>query len=850
MFSIVLRNPHNLLVSGRNTTSKALDSNKANHVYASKLITNLYDKKQTGKLSKNEKLQIISKANKIYSSIDAPKQYSVINGYLRLCLDLQCPERMITIWDDVCHNCHFREISYVSLFNCSVQSKEINKSIKVLEWMNNHQYKVKQQQYKSFSTNVSKLISFSNKNIDNIKQIHLLTHSMESTTNDIFIKTALINAYGNCSKLDEAINIFKSVDKHKIDHILISSLMKSYIKNNDAQAAILLYDQFNYIHNNDVLTLLAIKSCVHINDYSKGKKIIDEQINIGNSCVSMKTTLINFYGHFGKIQEAENVFNTLEASQKNVVIIGSMMNALLQNGMNEKVIFLFDKHRNNWIDPGMYVCVIQAYSNMSDTNSILTLFHSANKNDKSNMIGHVMKGLIKNECHHTALSIYRHFEQNESDKNMNDALRHIMALKCCINANDFKYGKQIDDKVTAMGRNTNHFIEFKTTLIDFYGHFGDIDKAFSIFDSISDDNKSVVTIGAMMKCLLNNEYYQQCLDVYQKYSDLNNNITHLLAIKACGYTQNLVVGKQICSKIDRYILDLDKNLKNTLIEFYGQCGDILNANNIFDSIDDKEKSIENIGAMMNAYYECDLNNECIELFKNINNNWSHLMPDIVCYTIMLRACCQSTSYHFGQQIHDDLKININGNKWMLLDSNIQCGLINFYAKCSKLDICQQIFDDIKLYQFEEYCNNIYIWNAMINAYGTNGIFKDAKQMFDSMISETKLNPNRETYVALMNCCVHSGETNEAYKIWVNIDNDSSLKYDSVIISKLIDCYARNGFIKQAYDLLMDYERNKIEKESKNNDKAMWMSVLNACNVHEHQTMAETVFQQMSQRFDL
>ena len=91
-----------------------------------------------------------------------------------------------------------------------------------------------------------------------------------------------------------------------------------------------------------------------------------------------------------------------------------------------------------------------------------------------------------------------------------------------------------------------------------------------------------------------------------------------------------------------------------------------------------------------------------------------LIPNIVTYEIIFKNCEAGTALHFGKQLHYNLK---NNDVLILKDLNIQMILIDMYGKCTELNECEYIFNDIKTNEKDKYLNQIKIWNSMINVYG-------------------------------------------------------------------------------------------------------------------------------------
>merc|ERR1712228_917658 len=121
-------------------------------------------------------------------------------------------------------------------------------------------------------------------------------------------------------------------------------------------------------------------------------------------------------------------------------------------------------------------------------------------------------------------------------------------------------------------------MELQTNFIDFFGHFGDVQTAETIFSSIA--CLDIVCIGAMMKCFVNNCENERALSLYQQYDALNDTVSHILAIKSCANSKQFDAGKQIIAKLKNESIELS----NTLIYFYGKAGYVGKAEDVFDAI--------------------------------------------------------------------------------------------------------------------------------------------------------------------------------------------------------------------------------------------------------------------------
>eukprot|EP01084_Bolivina_argentea_P024072 44919_1 len=336
-------------------------------------------------------------------------------------------------------------------------------------------------------------------------------------------------------------------------------------------------------------------------------------------------------------------------------------------------------------------------------------------------------------------------------------------------------------------------------LIDFYFHFGYTEMAENIFNTINEID--IIAVNAMMTGFIGNNMYNKTLLLYDKYYHLLNGASHILAVKTCSLSDNFEFGKEIHSTlIDTNYYTLE--LKNALIDFYGTFKHINHARDIFNSISNTEKDIITINAMMKAYCNVNLNWECLQLFHTVNSINDKLLHDAITFSMVLKACTQSTAYYIGEKIYNMLK-NDKDKKKLLKDVQIQINLINVYGRCGKVNVCKEIFQESRNKM------DISIWNALINAYARNGKMKRIRKIYDKIkrMDELYKTVDRKFYICLMNSCSHCGDTEFVNEIWNDI-NDENIKYDSYVVTSLVDCFCRKGLIDEGRNMINEYEKYK------------------------------------------
>ena len=362
---------------------------------------------------------------------------------------------------------------------------------------------------------------------------------------------------------------------------------------------------------------------------------------------------------------------------------------------------------------------------MNDIDAVMNIFDGIYRKYKTSAtLNATMKALINNQDIDSkkALALYSKYYE------LQDNISHMLAIKACVDIKDQQRGRDIIEKKL---RNNHPNNAIKTAMIDFYGQFGDIQNAQRIFNSISKNDRDVITIGAMMRTYVINGDNDKAMDLYTTNTAINDNVSHILALKACINGNNFEKGKEIHAQIlnsqsPAQNINIPIELKNTLIDLYGSFGDFKKSLEIFNQIPNNKKQIDTINAMMNSYCISKMDKECIKLFQKIGKLY-YVEPSMITYAVVLKACTQATMYHIGQDIHEKLKRN-RKLEWMLKDVSIQLNLINLYGKCGMFQVAQDIFNDIRLNEREKYLTEIRIWNSMIKACARNAEQNKARRI--------------------------------------------------------------------------------------------------------------------------
>ena len=873
-----------------------------------------------------------------------------------------------------------QHIAFTSLLKCCAatpSSIDTDRGLQIMDWMDTTKYTVKPFETRDYSRSVSRLITACSR-YEDIHRIDCLLQ--KRNVDDVHIATALINGYARTNAIDDALSTFRCTNEQLRNSVHINAMMTVLVNANRNIDALSIYDEYGSFHN-DISHNLALKACTHSESFQRGI-----QIHRGLQSLNMhlSNTLIDFYGHFGDITTAMRIFEGIAISQIDSVSVNNIIKAVVHNEQYQIGLDLYRKYEhltddishvlalkaagnlNQWDfgrnihrklefdDKSMNLqrlhlrtTLVDFYGKMGDIDGARSIFEEISADDRDGGILNAMMNVLMDQNQDTnALALYH---QNEC---IRDGISHVLAIKCCSKLEDYNLGKRIHRDIIGIDDSLKGHLSLKHTLIDFYGNAGDIETAEGIYHSISSgDSVTASTINVMKTAYYNNGQHQKALDLYAEFSDLQDDIGHVLAIKACicldqyekglhivhllrdrdavyikstmidfyGHFKDIQSAEMIfesvameerdsmcinamikayqingddenavdlydrcgewrddvshllaiksCNnlrdfergkKIHRDVVKCNGNqmslqLKNTLIDLYGKFECLATAKEIYESIPNVDKTTVTVNAMMDAMYKVQRYHDCVALFECMEGINPNITRDVVSYAIVLKSCIDDGLFEYGQNVHREMEENVHGHQWMLQDGSVQGALINLYGKHGMMAECEGIFEGIKRdgkgagNEGKSSSNNmseVNLWHAMFNAYSRNGQCTAAQRLYDEM-KDNGLVPDRYVFIALLSSFSHSGDAQSADRIWREQIDDLEMRYDSHIVASVVDCFSRAGELREGFQIIAEFEERTGEK-----NEVMWTALLSGCRKHNDMKMTKLVHSEMASRFDL
>ncbi|PSR90194.1 Pentatricopeptide repeat-containing protein [Actinidia chinensis var. chinensis] len=204
---------------------------------------------------------------------------------------------------------------------------------------------------------------------------YVVKHYMEINPS---LNTALTEMYMNCNNESTARNLFDRCPAK--DLVSWNSFIGSYVKNNQAHKAFLLFSHMiSEVEPDSVTIINVLSSCTHMANLPQGKCLHAYTIRRESSLcsdLSLANAFITMYARCGNIQYAEKVFKILP--RRNVVSWNAMIDGYGMHGRGHDAMLGFSRMLEDGMKPTgiTFVSAISACSHSGLVQKGLQLFHS------------------------------------------------------------------------------------------------------------------------------------------------------------------------------------------------------------------------------------------------------------------------------------------------------------------------------------------------------------------------------------------------------------------------------------------------------------------------------------------
>ena len=191
----------------------------------------------------------------------------------------------------------------------------------------------------------------------------------------MLIGSAVIDMYAKCGSLEEAQRTFDILQNRNI--ISWGALISGYAQHGYGNVVLQLYNEMvmSNIVPDKVIFVCALKACGSIQSIVHGKYIHNQIIRMGHiSDPIVSSALIDMYGNFGSLNEAQKVFDSLPVQV--VAIWNALICSYTRHNQGHSTLKHFQEIQKGTIKPNnaILASVLKACSTIGDTMQGLILY--------------------------------------------------------------------------------------------------------------------------------------------------------------------------------------------------------------------------------------------------------------------------------------------------------------------------------------------------------------------------------------------------------------------------------------------------------------------------------------------
>lgn len=344
--------------------------------------------------------------------------------------------------------------------------------------------------------------------------------------------------------------------------------------------------------------------------------------------------------------------------------------------------------------------------------------------------------------------------------------------------------------------------------------------AVRLFDEMPE--KDVACWNTVISCYYQGGQAEKALELFQRTKDLGfkpSLVTLTTAIASCSRLLDLERGKEIHRELIRCRFPLDGFVGSALVDMYGKCADLEKAKEIFEQI--PKKTVVSWNAMISGFSLTGDSSSCISLWKRMHEEGTK--PSLTTLSSTLSAASRSAQLQHGKFIHGYIIRNA-----VIVDIFIGCSLIDFYFKCGRVYLAENVFRKLGKTDTNS-------WNAMISGYASVGSYFEALSVFDEM-KTTGIRPDPITFTSILSVCSQMASLEKGKEIHESI-NENKLEMNEIVMGALLEMYAKCGAVNEAYEVFERLPRK---------DLMSWTSMITGYGSHGQAREALSLFAKMRQ----
>ncbi|KAL8208831.1 hypothetical protein R6Q57_008243 [Mikania cordata] len=336
-------------------------------------------------------------------------------------------------------------------------------------------------------------------------------------------------------------------------------------------------------------------------------------------------------------------------------------------------------------------------------------------------------------------------------------------------------------------------------------------------------------MNSLIKSLSQSPIYLQSLNVFKKLFPISEpKISEFPSILR-SYSSirdlvDLVFGKANHGYLIKHgffgcCVDAGKNLLRMYIKF----GDFHSAYKLFDEMPTRNN--ENVfDCMIHGFGVNQTAEDVVDAFEKMVELC--VVPSVHSLCHVIKACSDLDNIIKGCFLHDYVKQNGFNNHVIVM--NI---MISMYSKMGRLDLAQQVFDDLVH-------KDIVSWNSLITCYAQKQNWPKVFKLFSCLRRVENLVPNSVTFLALLSSVIHAGNGMSIHGQLIKVGLYSDVQLGTAVFNMYAKCER------------LDYAEIVFEQDLTSKTLVSWNALIAAYKQKGYDQEAADVYEQMLLELDM
>ncbi|MCO5602370.1 hypothetical protein L7F22_056501 [Adiantum nelumboides] len=304
-------------------------------------------------------------------------------------------------------------------------------------------------------------------------------------------------------------------------------------------------------------------------------------------------------------------------------------------------------------------------------------------------------------------------------------------LAACTGASSLVHGMRIHACI--FGSEFLADVDVGNNIINMYNRCEDLRCAMDFFDSMLAYN--VVTFNTLIAALVQHNKSEETSKIFRQMqlkAVSPNEVTFISIVSAVAALARLGNGVELHTLAICSDFASDVTLNNALLNMYGKCGSLSNAERLFWAMPSRE--VVTWSCMIMSYILHKRHEDALQLFQHMKA--MGFLPNNATFTNVLSACACKAALPEVKRLH----LWVVGAK-SETDVVLGTALVNTYSKCGGLEEAVQVFRHMSSW-------DTVLWNAMIEAHVKACKSREAIELFEEMQLKG-ITPTNVTFIVLL-----------------------------------------------------------------------------------------------------